>query len=586
MKFKKTPSLCLAILMIFLSFISSGCSRGGENRTYLTQRSELMKAVTDGKSEIYAGDIEFDENDLYVLIDRSVKIIGKPEGSTFSKGVFLISAPETENNRISVYFENIIFDGCYAVPEGDPGSYASFVQMHGERTGKNCFTFSGQLYASFENCVFRRYCSKYASVMNVSYSNNGADVNTHVDLTLNGCTFEQNVAEKGILWLNGKKGSESDISITDTVFKDNRAYTGVVTLGNVKGKLERVTVRNNIRTVYAEKNTFKHAGGGLHIAKSELLLKDCVIDGNSAPNGGGISVAAASVVLDGCRIINNTADCRGGGMLIESGENCPVYVTNCLISGNRAEEEGAVYVWPADQINIGLPTGITEFSFCTFENNVSSDKERFVFHPVATESPETTVGRDGKIDFYACRITDDKVTNKLVSGENANVINSKEIGDAVPPDIVSAAANGRYAGSKQTFYPGVNKIQPAKDPKTAMTVAACIIVASCIVFTATVMFSRKKSGDETKETEEKPAEPQEQYAEQTEAALLKIAADKKLTSREIDVLREYVSGKTRTEIAEALFISGSTVKNHISNIFAKLGVRNKEDIMALISSSK
>lgn len=46
-------------------------------------------------------------------------------------------------------------------------------------------------------------------------------------------------------------------------------------------------------------------------------------------------------------------------MLLESGEACPVYVTNCLFKGNEAKNEGAVYVLPADQIGIGLPTGIT-----------------------------------------------------------------------------------------------------------------------------------------------------------------------------------------------------------------------------------
>ena len=65
-----------------------------------------------------------------------------------------------------------------------------------------------------------------------------------------------------------------------------------------------------------------------------------------------------------------------------------------------------------------------------------------------------------------------------------------------------------------------------------------------------------------------------------------LAVEKSLTDREADVLREYVSGKNRTEISKALYISESTVKNHISNIFSKLGVKNKTELLNLLNSSK
>lgn len=48
-----------------------------------------------------------------------------------------------------------------------------------------------------------------------------------------------------------------------------------------------------------------------------------------------------------------------------------------------------------------------------------------------------------------------------------------------------------------------------------------------------------------------------------------------LTRREIDVLEYIVSGKSNREIAEALFIEEKTVKNHISNIYAKLHLKNR-----------
>ena len=48
-----------------------------------------------------------------------------------------------------------------------------------------------------------------------------------------------------------------------------------------------------------------------------------------------------------------------------------------------------------------------------------------------------------------------------------------------------------------------------------------------------------------------------------------------LTPRETQVLRLLAGGFTNREIAEALFLAEGTVKNHISTVLAKLGVRDR-----------
>jgi DNA-binding NarL/FixJ family response regulator len=48
-----------------------------------------------------------------------------------------------------------------------------------------------------------------------------------------------------------------------------------------------------------------------------------------------------------------------------------------------------------------------------------------------------------------------------------------------------------------------------------------------------------------------------------------------LTPRERDVLQLMAAGKENPEIAAELFISSETVKNHVSNILAKLEVQNR-----------
>lgn len=53
-----------------------------------------------------------------------------------------------------------------------------------------------------------------------------------------------------------------------------------------------------------------------------------------------------------------------------------------------------------------------------------------------------------------------------------------------------------------------------------------------------------------------------------------------LTDRELDVIRLIARGRTNTEIAGELFVSLSTVKTHLGNIFAKLDARNRVEIAA------
>ena len=51
--------------------------------------------------------------------------------------------------------------------------------------------------------------------------------------------------------------------------------------------------------------------------------------------------------------------------------------------------------------------------------------------------------------------------------------------------------------------------------------------------------------------------------------------DIRLTKRERDVLLLLVKGHSNKEMAEAMFISEKTVKNHLTSIFRKLGVKDR-----------
>jgi LuxR family maltose regulon positive regulatory protein len=53
-----------------------------------------------------------------------------------------------------------------------------------------------------------------------------------------------------------------------------------------------------------------------------------------------------------------------------------------------------------------------------------------------------------------------------------------------------------------------------------------------------------------------------------------------LTSRELEVLVELPTLRTVEEIAQAMFVSGNTLKTHLRSVYRKLGVSSRRDAVA------
>ncbi len=64
---------------------------------------------------------------------------------------------------------------------------------------------------------------------------------------------------------------------------------------------------------------------------------------------------------------------------------------------------------------------------------------------------------------------------------------------------------------------------------------------------------------------------------------LKVTSTKfHLSSRENDVLHELIDGRTNSEISENLSVALSTVKKHVYNIFNKIGVNSRAQLLNFI----
>ena len=58
-----------------------------------------------------------------------------------------------------------------------------------------------------------------------------------------------------------------------------------------------------------------------------------------------------------------------------------------------------------------------------------------------------------------------------------------------------------------------------------------------------------------------------------------------LSARELEVVERIFTNKTNQEIADELFVSINTIKTHLKNIYAKLGVSNRRDVLDTILMS-
>jgi ATP/maltotriose-dependent transcriptional regulator MalT len=58
-----------------------------------------------------------------------------------------------------------------------------------------------------------------------------------------------------------------------------------------------------------------------------------------------------------------------------------------------------------------------------------------------------------------------------------------------------------------------------------------------------------------------------------------------LTEREFETFTLSLAGQTNQEIANKLFVSINTVKFHLRNVYAKLGVSNRKEAVEYVVSS-
>jgi DNA-binding NarL/FixJ family response regulator len=57
---------------------------------------------------------------------------------------------------------------------------------------------------------------------------------------------------------------------------------------------------------------------------------------------------------------------------------------------------------------------------------------------------------------------------------------------------------------------------------------------------------------------------------------------KRLTGRELEIVRLIATGASNPEIAQQLFLSRKTVERHVSDLLKKVGARNRAELAARV----
>lgn len=77
-----------------------------------------------------------------------------------------------------------------------------------------------------------------------------------------------------------------------------------------------------------------------------------------------------------------------------------------------------------------------------------------------------------------------------------------------------------------------------------------------------------------------------QYSAQKKIGVQEFAMTYALTRRETEITQLIIQGKSNAMIAGELFISETTVKKHVSNIFEKTGVSRREELMVRVQAEE
>ena len=139
------------------------------------------------------------------------------------------------------------------------------------------------------------------------------------------------------------------------------------------------------------------------------------------------------------------------------------------------------------------------------------------------------------------------------------------------------------AGFIQTFLLLFVELQNNEDRVVLLRDIAMSFRPLLYGFCMQILFSEK---GEEKSRELNLVKSSAKYEKKADLNFAEILKAYGLTKRELEIAGLIAQGKSNGEIAEQLYISETTVKKHVSNMFEKMGISKREELMRIALGEK
>ncbi len=514
---------------------------------------------------------------------------------------------------------------------------------------QQALSFSGNVDVSFFDCEFRNYMHENGPVIDIRYGDYtdnpyllelfGDQSSCKVNIVLDHCGLINN----SCLYDGGAIYIESNDNITLTAkgcsFVGNKSGAGEFSRGggaiyasgavlNIKNSSFTGNIANFVYEGMTLPDTDTNKGGALLLENSKLSLVNAVLHGNSASMGGAISFTNTKADIDGCAFEENRAEAhannpdnmqgpwsnmaQGGAIYAEGNSGATVTLINSEIKNNTAQTAyGGIYGYYTPHEDISLGTYYIKMLLCDYTGNTAQtayDYTAVEMYPWASHAGDMLA--NPHLTLFGCYVTDATLEKDFPRSEQPSkdngwcYLSARESADAkkvtIPSSEAEAGLGAHYNGDLSNVKIGTNYSEKLYKEKGNNGYLTWIIVSGGLVLVAAFvwLFLRRRKvlvAEIEKELFETPVEkPKEEkkqivmtrYTAEEIDLFIKLTPETQLlTGRELEVLREVLSGKKQSEVAYYLGIEVSTVKDFNKKIYGKLNVPNKEGLFVKASEA-
>ncbi len=581
--------------------------------TTVKEFTDALVNAKDGDT-VLVGDITFKPMPMGMIsVQKNVKIkSGKDTNAIFTNATFAFNGSVADSAPLSVQFENIDFRGDCFGKEINPASPPEISSKIPSIMKTMCAgIFKMNVNASYSNCTFEGYHYGYGGVFSAIYSSD--DNKNMLNLSLDGCTFKNNAAKYGgSIYLSGY-GHNINFDARHCIFEDNCATTG--------------------GAIWAE-------DANVHLLDCSLTGNRYIEEDVTEPNGGALALYNCGVDLDGCLIANNTSGGDGAGVYCSISPFKTLIMENCTVIGNEASaDKGISVALEKTKLDTSAAAHIY-FSSLFGEQNFSDNVELFGCLIVEKNIDEKEPTEENN---YCLELTEETAREKgLVPdlAENAEHISVPQGEYTVPQEAIDKVAGGKFSQSMGILQVGDNyrkeetvqvKITPERTenvtvaygeeltlpeperkgfsfekwespldadktvfmggelPETPIKAqwhfdffdklyVVWILIFAFALAIAFLIYQRRR-----KSTEAVPLAENGDNLPLSDDWINKVCESPEITAliskRELEVLHKLLEGKSRKQIAEELFITEATIRKHSTNIYSKLEVHNRTELV-------